>query len=767
MRHREREAGCVGASTPPAAAMMRRAPAERTQRAKRPTVSKSILLAAALLLLPGRARAQCDTALVCPAQTPFTSIHADVQSICCLGQDCATASGLPSVCSPDCAVRLEEWWAACVVYISGVAGWPSFHTMCLETYPSTCDLLLPAPAHGSYGTCSQGLAIEHSCGCSFACDAGYGVVGAQPYCEAGYLSSTARCGLLGCTDSQATNYDALAEKDDGSCAFAACVAGNLSPGVAGGVGTCPGEGGSLAHEVGCEVTCADAELVGACDTLGPLFRYRMCDGACVPQTGCDYVPSAATGGRPQVHVPEYVGLRRAAREALDSDWTRREDELFAVGNRPLCVGGNVNHLTECVPTGCTDSVAINYQSTATVDDGSCEYTYQRLAELFVPAALPEATILSCALAEITPAITGDIALSKSNCELAGDCTYVPFVQENCEAADTETCPRTDLTGEKSESRDACMDAGCTQLSVYGFCIVSNCNYIAFEGTIAENCVATHLESCPVADISSDDATVSQNNCLGAGVCTYVALVDEVIERCEPTHLAQCLAADIAVDDWRTDVYYCGNAGDCDYQGNGMPPEACNPQATAICAGVDLNTETVDERRVSCEQTGLASYGHQACTYVAYVAPVTESCSTTDAIACDVVDLGHPGYLDETASQTACLGAGMCTYTAYAAEVVEECTDTSASACRNADLQSVDAAVSLAACNGAGDCEYTAQVSEACPPTSAVQADVDVSVNFVLNVVPLPPFAIARPISVRTADEQVRDFVLKLMNFELK
>ncbi len=714
-----------------------------------------------LLLLLGlgsvpSARGQCDTPLVCPAQSPVENIHADVRSICCLGQDCDTRSGLPSVCTPDCAVRLQEWWDVCVVYISGVEGYPAFHGICTEAYPPGCTMLLTPPDHGAYGTCAHGAQIAHSCGCSFECAAGYGVVGAQPYCEQGYLSSTVRCALLGCTDSQATNYDELAEKDDGSCQYAACVVGDLRPATGdGGVGDCPAEGGSLAHGEACGQTCEDAEAAMECDALGP--RWRMCGGVCVPQRGCSYVPSPSSGGRPV--VTDYVRRRRAAREALDDEWTRREDMLLAVGNQPLCVGGNVNSHVECLPVGCTDSVGTNYEPTSAVDDGSCEYTYERLAQHFVPGAVAEATIQSCALADVTPEVTGDVAVSRSNCESSGDCTYVPFVQEQCEAADTETCPRTDLSSENEDvSRTACLDAGCVRYSGYGFCIRSNCNYIAHEPMVEEACAATHVASCDEADISSDDPTASESNCLGAGVCTYVPLVEEVIERCEPTHLALCSAADISVDDWRTDVYYCHNAGDCTYVGNGMAPESCNPLATSLCAGVDLSTGTIEERRASCETSGIAEYGHQACSYVAYVAPVTESCASTDREACDAVDLGESDETDEAESRTACLEAGACTYTAFAAEVYEECTDNSAGACRAADLSSTSETVSRGACLDAGDCTYTAHVAEGCNPSSVSAVDVNEELDFVANILRYPNFYVARPESSRSPEEQAWDLV---------
>ena len=668
--------------------------------------------------------------------------------------------------SPDCAVRVIEWWDACVVYISGAPGYPAFYGMCLDAYPAGCTMLLPAPEHGSDGTCSAGLSLEHSCGCSFECDEGYGLVGAQPYCEQGYLSSTARCALEGCTDSQATNFEESAELDDGSCTYADCVAGDLLP-TGGELGSCPGPGGSLAHGEACELTCAANEVLD-CDLLLPAGRYRMCGGSCVPHTGCSYVLS----GAPEQGLPQatgYVGRRRAARAALDSDWTRHTDAFLAVGYQPSCVSGNINEHVECLPLGCTDSLAVNFASTAVVDDGSCEFTYEALARQFVPAALAEATVMSCGVADIGMA---DEGLSQANCELAGSCTYVSHVTERCDAADTMTCPRTDISSDsEQESRTACMEAACTRRSGFGFCTYSNCDYIAFEPRVEESCAATHLESCPAADISMYDPAVSESNCLGAGTCTYTAWVQEVLEACLPTFADQCGSADLSVDDWRTDMYYCETLGGCDPSAPcgddcryvaadpvANTTEACVPVAAPSCEAVELlppistmiDTMSVAERegivadrRAACRAAGQSTYGKQVCSYVDYVVPIVETCTTTDAEACESVDISPLNDLaDEAASRAACTGAGSCTYTAFFPGVVEECVDKSAEACRAADLSGAESD-SRAVCADAGDCIYTAGVEEACPPTSVVAGDVDADLDFVCNLLSPQAFAVAQ------------------------
>ena len=188
-----------------------------------------------------------------------------------------------------------------------------------------------------------------------------------------------------------------------------------------------------------------------------------------------------------------------------------------------------------------------------------------------------------------------------------------------------------------------MEAACTRRSGFGFCTYSNCDYIAFEPRVEESCVATHLESCPAADISMYDPAVSESNCLGAGTCTYTAWVQEVLEACLPTFADQCGSADLSVDDWRTDMYYCETLGGCDPSAPcgddcryvaadpvANTTEACLPVSAPSCEAVELlppistmiDTMSVAERegivadrRAACQAAGQSTYGKQVCSYV--------------------------------------------------------------------------------------------------------------------------------------------------------
>jgi hypothetical protein len=213
---------------------------------------------------------QCDVPLECPVQDALANIHTNVQAVCCIGKDCSGPTGLPSECSPDCAVRVQEWWDVCVVYLAGAPGYADFHNRCGLVFPPTCTVMLPTVAHGNYGTCPYGGTVDHSCGCNLACDEGYGLVGSQPYCEQGFLSSTARCAPSGCTDSLAINYSPLAEYNNGSCTYGSCNGTDpLRPTLGGGAGTCSAGAYNLTHGEGCELTCADAGSALQCEVLAP------------------------------------------------------------------------------------------------------------------------------------------------------------------------------------------------------------------------------------------------------------------------------------------------------------------------------------------------------------------------------------------------------------------------------------------------------------------------------------------------------------------
>ena len=180
---------------------------------------------------------------------------------------------------------------------------------------------------GSLDACGvcNGPGEIYECGCADIpegdcdCDGGQPATGYD--CDGICLADTDGDGICdanetpGCTDSEACNYNALATDDDGSCATAdEC-------GVCGGDGIAEGECDCDGNVLdACGVCGGDGIAEGACDCEGtlPAAGYD-CDGACLNDA--------------------------------DGDGVCDEFET----------------------SGCTDSTASNYNSSATDDDDSCTY----------------------------------------------------------------------------------------------------------------------------------------------------------------------------------------------------------------------------------------------------------------------------------------------------------------------------------------------------------------------------------------------------------
>ena len=152
--------------------------------------------------------------------------------------------------------------------------------------------------------------------------------------------------VLGCTDSTATNYNALANCDDGSC---------------------------IETVVGCMV-------VGALN-YNPCANVA-CDGCCCTVAGC--MDSTADNYNASACLDNDSCLYTGCMDVLAANYNPQAN--VACGsccNYPGCTdptainynaSANVDDGT-CIPTvlGCTDPASLNYNALANVDDGSCAY----------------------------------------------------------------------------------------------------------------------------------------------------------------------------------------------------------------------------------------------------------------------------------------------------------------------------------------------------------------------------------------------------------
>ena len=167
------------------------------------------------------------------------------------------------------------------------------------------------------------------------------------------------CGVLGCMDALACNYDAAATMDDGSCTYAAAgfdCAGNC---LNGGTSTTISN-----REVGSWGNYSLTQYGGTwslTDATGAVLASDA-DGddvtLCLPDGCYDLVGNSGSGpsypwgydinGTGTYTVPGAAGT--------------------AGGSAQFTVGAGV-----CTVLGCTDPTAFNYDSSANIDDGSCSY----------------------------------------------------------------------------------------------------------------------------------------------------------------------------------------------------------------------------------------------------------------------------------------------------------------------------------------------------------------------------------------------------------
>lgn len=203
-----------------------------------------------------------------------------------------------------------------------------------------CDCL-NCPTCSNYNplaTCDDG-----SCtGCTDPLAGGY---------NAGATIDDGSCLYYGCTDPSAANFDFPADAthiDDGSCLYwhiwQAC--GSSDQTAFGGSGG-PGPVNLAANQIG-------LNLINPGAVVGQTFSAPWYDGAAWESEWCwEYVGPAAV----PAHYPNPLNTTSAP-----SQW------VSSVPNTTYA------DCTACTPvSGCTDPMAINYDPTATVDDGSCVY----------------------------------------------------------------------------------------------------------------------------------------------------------------------------------------------------------------------------------------------------------------------------------------------------------------------------------------------------------------------------------------------------------
>ncbi|MBT7896712.1 MAG: hypothetical protein HN564_06910, partial [Flavobacteriales bacterium] len=160
-------------------------------------------------------------------------------------------------------------------------------------------------------------------------------------------------GINGCTDTLASNYDSLATIDDGSCVY------------------------SVTFNV--DMNC-DTSSFGYVHLESPVFGWC---GGCVPMSDPDgdgvhsvTVDLVAGDFEYKYAVDGWAGQEDLVDDMLSGESCAPITDYSTYANRLVTVTAGLNTLdtygscNSCI-LGCTDTLAINYDSLATFDDGSC------------------------------------------------------------------------------------------------------------------------------------------------------------------------------------------------------------------------------------------------------------------------------------------------------------------------------------------------------------------------------------------------------------
>ena len=372
----------------------------------------------------------------------------------------------------------------------------------------------------------------------------------------------------------------------------------------------------------------------------------------------------------------------------------------------------------CPIPGCTDSTACNYDSTATEDDGSCQYVDD---------------CGTCGGTEYA-GCTDETACnydSGAGCD-DGSCTYIADGECDCEGNVEDDCGNcggmdyagcTDATACNYDSGASCDDGSCTYIGA-GEC---DCDGNVLDG--CGNCGGDSYAGCTDMEACNYDAGAGcdDDSCtyIADGACDCDGNVEDVCGECGGTGYAGCTNpascnydAGACVDDGSCQELDC--AGIC---GGTAVIDACG-----VCAGpgaiyecgcsdipdgdCDCNGNVEDECGI-CGGTGYAGCTDtMACNYDSGAGCDNGSCTYIGAGECDcegnVLDgCGNCGGMD----YAGCTDMEACNYDEGAGCDDGSCTYIAAGACdcdgNVVDVCGVCGGMGYAGCTNPAACNYDA------------------------------------------------------------
>ncbi|MCB0761076.1 MAG: agmatine deiminase family protein [Flavobacteriales bacterium] len=327
----------------------------------------------------------------------------------------------------------------------------------------------------------------------------------------------------GCTDSAACNYDPAAQCDDGSCIVGVAYTFTLST-------DCWGS------EVSWQLTDAGGSVIQSAGGYGNQNTYTtdVCVGdGCYDLTLFDSFGDGMDG--------------TASGCAVDGNYFLTDNQgnvVFQMGDPNY--GSSITH-NFCVSltiSGCTDSVACNYDSTATQDDGSCVYG---------------------------SGCTDSGACnfnSSANCD-DGSCEYI-----SCAGCTNASACNYDSTATLDDGScvlpDGCTNSGACNYNAAAQCDDGSCEFISCAGCTAST--ACNYDSTATID---DGSCLLPDGCTDSNACNY-------------NSSAQCDDGSCVYGD----LYFADTDGDS-YGDANVTAQLCSPAAGWVLDDTDCDDSNGD------------------------------------------------------------------------------------------------------------------------------------------------------------------------------
>ena len=200
--------------------------------------------------------------------------------------------------------------------------------------------------------------------------------------------------IAGCTDDAACNYNSEATLNDGSCQYNDCAGECGGPLEFDDCGECGGDNSTCSSNVAFSVDMSIEGVVGdiklRTSTMNgeysPSDWYVMDDNGDGTYT---YTLSLLTGVEYGYNFSDGGGYESGDGLGDCAGGNYGNDRFVTPSDSDIVLGTVCWESCDACPAvveGCTDEIATNYDSDATVDDGTCEYEAFEAANLFISEA---------------------------------------------------------------------------------------------------------------------------------------------------------------------------------------------------------------------------------------------------------------------------------------------------------------------------------------------------------------------------------------------